>query len=95
MMPRLNTKPPQQVQQTQLTPDYQLTMKMLTEFQQLWQKLFNESGVDAVLFSRLSVVALTQLGAVVAVDVGMTCDQFTDVCKSLFDRAYNEAPRFG
>lgn len=75
--------------------DYQLTMKMLNEFRQTWQKLYMEAEVDPMVFSRLSVVALSQLTAIVAVDVGMTLEQFSNVCRAQHEEAYRRAPKFG
>lgn len=80
----------------QATPEYELTVKLLNEFRELWVKQFAEPhGMDAMLFSRISIVALTQLGAIVAVDVGMNPDQWLAVCNAQFTEAFRNAPRFG
>lgn len=77
------------------SPEFQLTMRLLSAFRDTWNTEFKAEGVDPMLFSRLSVVALTQLAAVVGVDVGMTPKQFTAVCRTQFDEAHKRAPRFG
>lgn len=91
-MPKATTKPTTTEEQG---PDYEAVTKMLAEYRESWNKQFTESGMDAVKFSRLSVVALTQIAAIVAVDVGMTVDQFSNVCRAQFTEAHKRAPRFG
>lgn len=90
-MPKKTNKPPEPAP----TPEYLLTVKLLNEFRQLWADQLKESGVSSVLFSRLSLVALTQVAAIVAVDVGMTPEQFLAVCRANFNEAYSKAPKFG
>lgn len=90
-MPKVNGhKPAGSVE----TPEYQLAAKMLIAFRDTWNEQLKVSGADPVMFSRLSVVALSQLSAIVAVDVGMQHDQFTNVCRANFDEAFKNAPRF-
>lgn len=50
--------------------------------------------MDAVRYSRLSVVTLSQMAAVTAVDVGLTEEQFLATCKANFDEAVKRAPRW-
>lgn len=76
------------------SPEYLLTVKLINEFRQTWADQLNESGVSAVMFSRLSLVAMTQVAAIVSVDIGMTQDQFMNVCKANFNEAFQKAPRF-
>jgi hypothetical protein len=92
-MPRKVKKPaePAPVQ----TADYLLTVKLLNEFRHTWTEQFKEAGVSATLFSRLSLVAMTQVAAIVGVDVGMTQEQFLAVCRANFNEAYSKAPKFG
>lgn len=85
---------PKAVSETELSPDYVLFNKLLNEYRQCWVDQMKESGVSQVHYSRLSVVALTQLAAIAAVDVGMTPEQFTNVCRANFEQAYKQAPRF-
>lgn len=89
-MPRkLNgAKPPE------VHPDHQLAIKLLNEFRNLWVEQMKENEVDPMKYSRLSLVALTQLAAIVGVDVGMSLPQFEAVCKAQFETAYAKAPRF-
>ncbi len=90
-MPKKTTKLPE----AKPTPEYLLTVKLLNEFRQLWVDQMKESGVSAVLYSRLSLVALTQMAAIVGVDIGMTPEQFINVCRANFNEAYSKAPKFG
>lgn len=90
-MPKTTNKP----SEPEPTPEFLLTVKLLSEFRQLWVDQFKESGVSAVLFSRLSIVAMTQIAAIVGVDVNMTQEQFMAVCRANFDEAFKKAPRFG
>lgn len=85
-MPKVNDKP--------ANPDFDLTIKLVNEFRQCWVDEFTKAGIDAVKFSQLSVVALTQLAAVLAVDVGMTGEQFTNICRAQFADLYKRSPRF-
>jgi hypothetical protein len=79
----------------QESPEYQLTSILLTELQETWKRLYAEHGKDPMLFSRMSVVAFSQLAAVMAVDVEMNLQQFTAVCKAQHEIAYKQAPKFG
>ncbi len=76
-------------------PQYQLTMQLLATFQSAWQQEYNQSQVDPTTFSRLSMVALNQLAAMLAVDLGMNAEQFEAVSKHQFAEAHKNAPRFG
>ena len=51
--------------------------------------------IDPVIYSRVSVVSLTQIAAVTAIDVGMTEEQFLNTCKANFQEADKKAPRWG
>lgn len=76
-------------------PHYQLTLQLLSAFQTTWKAEYAKGLADPMTFSRLSMVALGQLAATVAVDIGMTQHQFTQVCRASFDEAYKQAPKFG
>lgn len=88
-MPRVKADQPQEP-----SPEYVLTLKLLSEFRQAWITQMQESGVSQVLYSRLSIVALTQVAAIAAVDVGVPVDKFLDVCKANFNEAHKNAPKF-
>lgn len=90
-MPKITSKEQKVVQ----SPEFVLTTKLINEFRQLWIDQMKESGVSQVLYSRLSLVALTQVAAIAGVDVGMSVEQFTDVCRANFEQAYDRAPKFG
>ena len=45
-------------------------------------------------FTRISIVSLTQIAAVCAVDVGLTEEQFLATCKANFETAQKNAPRW-
>lgn len=77
------------------TVEYELTAKLLKAFQLAWKNEYAEAGADPVLFSRLSVIALTQLSAIVAVDIGMPLEKFVAVCGAQHEHAYAQAPKFG
>lgn len=79
----------------ELDPDFVLTTKLLNEYKDKWNEQFQTSEIDAVKFSRLSIVALTQWAAILAVDVGMQPQQFVAVCNIQFGEAHKRAPRFG
>jgi hypothetical protein len=86
-MPKNSAAPPD--------PHYQLTLLLLNEFRNKFTELAARDLADPVVLSRLSTVALSQLAAMLAVDVGMKQDQFTAVCRSNFEEAFKRAPRFG
>lgn len=88
-MPKISEPKPK------VSEDYILTTKLLNEFRQVWVDQMKESGVAQVKYTRLSVVAMTQVAAIAGVDVGMTVEQFISVCKANFYEAYNRAPKFG
>lgn len=92
-MPKLNGK--QHLPKQDISPEYQLTAKLLEAFRDTWVSKNGEGLADPVTFSRMSVVALSQLAAIVGVDVGMTLDQFTAICRANFQQAYEKAPKFG
>ena len=60
-----------------------------------WKDARGASDLDPVKYSRLSVVSLTQVAAMTAVDLGMPIEQFTEVCRANFLEAMARAPRFG
>lgn len=80
---------------TKVTAEFQATAKMLAAFRETWLEQLKASGIDDVRYSQLSVVAMTQLAAIVAVDVGVKLEQFTAVCQANFKEAYDKAPKFG
>lgn len=78
-----------------LSPELILTNKLITEFRQLWVDQLKEAGVNHVQYSRLSLLALLQVAAVVGVDLGMQPKQFTAMALGSFEEAHKRAPRFG
>jgi hypothetical protein len=85
----------EQVPKVNLTPQQELAIKLFEEFKATFVKLATSSKDDPMLFSRMTVVALSQLAAVVAVDIGMQTDQFVNVCRCNFEEAFKAAPKFG
>jgi hypothetical protein len=80
-----------------LTPEYKLATKLLNAHKSLWVREMKKAGkadIDPVMYSRISIVALTQLAAMVGVDVMMEHQQFAAVCNAQFAEAYRRAPRF-
>jgi hypothetical protein len=67
----------------------------VTDLWAKWKDHRDVSGLDAMVYSRLSVVSLSHVASIAAVDVGMTEDQFCDVCRANFKEAHARAPRFG
>lgn len=59
-----------------------------------WRDAADGWAMDPVQFSRLSVVSMNTVAAVVAVDSLMTEDQFVDVCRTLYQEALIRAPKF-
>jgi hypothetical protein len=49
---------------------------------------------DQVSFTRLSVITLSQVAAVCAVDVHMPEDKFLAVCKANYEQAHKVAPKW-
>lgn len=87
-MPKIQPK------QEPASADLTLTNKLIADFRQLWVDQLREAGIPQVHYSRLSLVALTQVAAVVAVDVGMHPEQFTAMCLANFNEARKRAPKF-
>jgi hypothetical protein len=85
----------QPVKDPHIDTDMQLAAGILHALKGAWLAHLKESGAAQVRHARLTVVAATQLAAIIGVDVGMTADQFTNVCKANFDEAYKRAPKFG
>lgn len=75
--------------------DYALSMKMLQDIRVFWAEQSAIKTVDEVKFYRLGVVALTQWASILGVDIGMTTEQFTNVCRANFEHAYAKSPKFG
>lgn len=75
--------------------DYILATKLFKVFREVWLAESKEAGVDAVHHAQMSVVALAQLTAIIAVDINMPQEAFVSVCRATFDQAYRNAPKFG
>lgn len=93
-MPRIvnGHKPPEPENVNE--PHRQLANKILIEFRDLWVEKQKLSQDDPMIYTKMSVVALTQLAAILAVDSGMSSQQFLNVCKFQFDITFQNAPRF-
>ncbi len=91
-MPKVNNSKPVPTEQS---ADYQLTVKLLAAFNETWKEQARQAEVDPVLYSRLSMVALNQLAATLAVDIGMPPEKFTAFCQAQYAQAYQRAPKFG
>lgn len=74
--------------------DYQIMLKTLEAMRAFWIQQVRESGIDEVKFSRLGLVAITQWASIVAVDLGMSHEQFSAVCQANYKTSYAKAPRF-
>lgn len=87
-MPRIQ-KP-----QAVLSPELILTNKLISEFRQMWVDQLKEAGVSHMDYSRLSLLALMQVAAVVAVDIDMRPEQFAGMALGSFKEIHKKAPRF-
>ena len=63
--------------------------------QSVWAAWKLHRLADPIKYTRLSVVTLTQAGAICALDVGMTEEQFLATCKANYAEAVKNAPRWG
>lgn len=57
--------------------------------------LKNKPEIDMMVFTKMAVVTVSQMAAVLAVDTMMTQDQFMKVCAANFAECYDAAPKFG
>jgi hypothetical protein len=76
---------------------YTLHSKLLEDSWATWRANRSraaEGGVEAVRYARLSIVTLSQMAAMTAVDIGLTEKQFLATCKANFDEAYKRAPKW-
>ena len=78
-----------------MSPQQQLALKLFEDFRASYIKMSANNQEDVILFQRMCILALSQLAAVLAVDVAMQPDQFLNVCRCNFDEAYKNAPKFG
>jgi hypothetical protein len=77
------------------TPEHEMQIRILTALRDAWVTCMKDEGTDPVVFMRMSVIAMTQLSAIMGVDAGMDVDRFVSVCRAQFEIAYKNAPRFG
>ena len=69
---------------------------LLEEGWELWREHRDlNKAMGPQKFSRTSIVALTNIAAVTAVDVGMDEEQFLRTCKANYAVAVKNAPRWG
>ena len=63
------------------------------------QWYFNEverhKGKNEEMTARIMITVLSQWASILAVDVGMSHEQFKSVCTANFEMAYQNAPKFG
>lgn len=57
--------------------------------------LQSDQTLDMMVFTKMAVVTVSQMAAVLAVDTLMTQDQFMKVCAANFAECYDAAPKFG
>ncbi len=82
------------------TPQQQLLdahSKLIGGLWEIWKdhRSINAENIDPVKYSRLSIVSLTQVASVIAVDVGMDQEQFLKICEANFRDALAKAPKWG
>lgn len=93
-MPHVKPQPEKPTGAVNNDPHYQLTIQLLAAFQAAWKHEYDRSEAEPVTFSRLSMVALNQLAAMLAVDIGMNAEQFKAIAERQFAEAGKNAPRF-
>lgn len=76
--------------------DVELANLLFEEYKGLWksQMLSATQEIDHIKFSQLSLFALTQWAAVIAVDVGLPVEKYLALCHEAFNTANKNAPRF-
>lgn len=74
--------------------DYALSVKMLGDIRAFWAEQ-SKAEIDPVRLYRIGIVTFSQWASILGVDVGMTADQFVNVCRANFEQAYAQAPKFG
>jgi len=93
-MPKaINAQPP--APSSEQKTDYALGVKMLKDIRAFWAEQTTDTTVDQVRLYRLGVITFSQWAAILGVDIGMTTEQFTNVCRANFEQAYANAPKFG
>jgi len=75
--------------------DYALSVKMIQDIRDFWVKQSADTTIDQFKLYRIGVVAFSQWASILGVDIGMTVEQFTNVCRANFEQAYAQAPKFG
>lgn len=68
---------------------------LTTSLWEAWKRQHAEKEITGLEYSRIGVVALSQVGATIAVDCGLTEEQFVETAKATFKEAYEKAPKFG
>ena len=80
----------------EIPSEYQLAQTLLKSLTDWYiAQLETHKAMDRLLVTRLTILALSQYGATLGVDVGMTADQFTKINEANFKEAYDRAPKFG
>ena len=82
------------------TPQQQLLdahSKLIGSLWEIWKdhRSINAENIDPDKYARLSIVSLTQVASVIAVDVGMDQEQFLKICEANFRDALAKAPKWG
>ena len=74
----------------------EITKSMINSLAE-WYKAEIElkKDMDPATLVRLMVVAMTRYAAILAIDVGMTPEQFEAVSRANFKDAFDQAPKFG
>lgn len=80
--------------ETEVDPNKKLLTDLLRQYQSGYLSMTQLNLADPVLLCKLSVVALSQLSAMHAVDVGMNPEQFFNICKANYSEAFKRAPKF-
>ena len=70
--------------------------RLMASLFQLWadhQKI--NAMVEVGIYARITILSLTQMAAMTAVDVGMGEEQFVELCLENYREAHRRAPKFG
>jgi hypothetical protein len=74
--------------------EYDITARIINDLKATWDKLYAEGLADPPTFVSLSVVACTQLAAIMAVDVGLVEDKLLAITQANYREALKRAPKF-
>lgn len=78
--------------------EFKIHKELTAAIEEWWRATLTSSIVknrDPEMVAKMTVVALTRMAAVFAVDLSMKKEQFGAVCKANYEEAYESAPKWG